>query len=205
MNRVPFAARIATAAIGSAMLVGLAGAAVADEVSGDPEDVEVSVAIEDLDQPGVLALTVDGSTAALAETGSTDTVRQFTGQLPTVTVTDTRTAEDVPDGAAWYVLGTASSFVGDAGQPEITPDHLGWSPRLLSENDGEVIEGPQVDTVLDGGSNGVGLAGMELLSMASNSDEAIGTWEANADLVLKVPSVVAAGTYTSTITLSLFE
>jgi hypothetical protein len=34
---------------------------------------------------------------------STPTVRQFTGSLPTVTVTDTRLPDQIPAGAGWYV------------------------------------------------------------------------------------------------------
>ena len=78
MNKRGVLARCSVAAAGAALLVGVAGAAIADEY-GD-EDVDVNVEITELDEPGVLAMSVDGSSATLAESGSTATVRQFTGQ-----------------------------------------------------------------------------------------------------------------------------
>lgn len=197
--------RLSVAAVGGLLLAGVAGAAAAEELIGDSNDVDVTVQIAQLHEPGILALSVADSSTVLAENGSTAAVRRFTGTLPTVTVTDTRTAGEIPDGAFWYVNGTASSLVGDTGQPEIAADHLGWSPHLLTPNAGEVSEGPQVDTVLDAPPNNVGLEGAELLAMAESSEEAVGVWQAAADLVLKVPVTVAPGTYTSVVTLSLFE
>lgn len=41
--------------------------------------------------------------------------------------------------------------------------------------------------------------------MALTSEEAVGSWEASADLRLQVPADVEPGAYTSTLTLSLFE
>ena len=188
------------------MLVGVAGAAIADEY-GD-QDVDVNVAITELDEPGVLAMSVAGSSTTLTEDGSTATVRQFTGALPTVTVTDTRTAEEIPDGAFWYVLGSSSDFTGDAGQPAIGAGHLGWAPSLIDGGEsGLVAAGDEVDTVLDTGPNAVGVVDQELLAMAFDSEAVAseGSWTATADLFLRTPATVAPGDYTATITLSLFE
>ena len=199
-------ARCSVAAVAAALLVGVAGAAIADEYGND--DVEVYVAITELDEPGVLAMSVAGSSATLTESGSSATVRQFTGSLPTVTVTDTRTAEEIPDGAFWYVLGSSTDFTGDAGQPGIGAGHLGWAPQLIDGGEsGLVAEGDQVDTVLDAGPNNVGLVDRELLAMAFDSEAvaAEGQWTATADLYLRTPATVAPGNYTATLTLSLFE
>ncbi|MDI6943158.1 MULTISPECIES: hypothetical protein [Microbacterium] len=196
-------ARLGVAAVGGVLLAGVAGAAFAEEQVGSGE-VDVNVQIEDTGA-GVLAMSVAGTSTSLSESGSSELVREFTGALPTVTVTDTRTAEEIPDGAFWWVEGTASSFVGDAGQAEITPDHLGWRPHVADDGSGAVAVGSDVDTVLDEGPNNVGLQGRELLAMALTSEEAVGSWEATAELVLKVPAETAPGAYTSTLTLSLFE
>ncbi|WP_205327358.1 hypothetical protein [Glycomyces sp. YM15] len=198
--------RVSVAAFGGVMLAGVAGAAFAEEQVGTGSDVDVNVTIEDT-EPGVLAMSVAGTTTTLAENGSTETVRQFTGELPTVTVTDTRTAEEIPDGAFWWVEGTASSFVGDAGQAPIGAENLGWSPSLVDDGSGAVAVGPDVAPALDtdGAPNNVGLQGRELLAMALTSEEAIGSWEASALLTLQVPADVEPGSYTSNITLSLFE
>ena len=199
-------ARCSVAVVGAALLVGVAGAAIADEY-GD-QDVDVNVAITELDEPGVLAMSVAGSSTTLTEDGSTATVRQFTGALPTVTVTDTRTAEEIPDGAFWYVLGSSSDFTGDAGQPAIGAGHLGWAPSLIDGGEsGLVSAGDEVDTVLDTGPNAVGVVDQELLAMAFDSEAVAseGSWTATADLFLRTPATVAPGDYTATITLSLFE
>ena len=186
----------------------LPAAAVADP--GDSTGVQVTVEIPKNSQPGVLALSVAGGSVALAENGSTLLVRQFVGTLPKVTVTDTRTAAEVPDGASWAVVGSASDFVGSAGQAPITAGHLGWKPRLLDGGDtGLVSEGEQVTTVLDGPTqpgNNVGLVDQELLVSAFDSKEVAGdAYSVDADLYLRTPAEVAAGSYTSTLTLSLFE
>lgn len=192
---------------GAALLVGVAGAAVADDTYGD-SDVDVNVTIEEIPEPGVLAMSIAGTEVSLAENGSDELVRQFTGTLPTVTITDTRTAEEIPDGAAWYVLGSSSDFVGDSGQPNIDAGHLGWAPRLIDGGDsGLVAAGDEVDTVLDAPPANVGLVDQELFAIAADSETVAseGSWTATADLVLKTPGDVAAGSYSATLTLSLFE
>ncbi|MEU5567619.1 hypothetical protein [Micromonospora musae] len=177
---------------------------------GDSADVQVTVDIEEIEEPGVLAMSVAGDSVALAEDGSTLTVRQFVGELPTVTVTDTRTPDEVPENAAWAVLGSATDFVGGAGQAPISAGHLGWKPQLIDGGDtGLVTEGEEVVTVLDEPTqpgNNVGLVDQELLVSTFDSGAVAGdAYTVNADLFLRTPADVAAGSYTSTLTLSLFE
>lgn len=193
--------RAGVGAVGALLLTGVAGAAIADEVGSN--EVDVSVDIEALPPVGALTMSVAADSTTLTEVDSEDPeVRRFDGTLPTVTVSDDR--EDVPEGVFWYVVGQSSAFTAD-GAPEIGPEHLGWVPEVLTENDGEVAPGQEVDTVLDDG--GDGLTGQELLALAMESNEAhaIGEWEANADLFLKTPADVAPGSYSATITLSLWE
>jgi hypothetical protein len=177
---------------------------------GDTTDVRVTVEIEEIREPGVLALTIAGNSVTLSEDGSTLLIRQFVGTLPTVTVTDTRTPEEVPDGASWAVLGNATNFAGNAGQPAISAGHLGWKPRLIDGgNSGQVTEGEEVVTVLDPPTqpgNNVGLVDQELLVSTFESEAVTGdSYTVNADLYLRTPADVAPGTYTGTLTLSLFE
>ncbi|NQX16564.1 hypothetical protein [Rathayibacter sp. VKM Ac-2857] len=204
----PWLVRSGAALAGCLLLTGVGSAAAfADTEYGDGE-VDVSVSIAGLEQPGVLAMTVDGTAAALTEAGSTPTVRQFTGELPEVTVTDTRAADEIPDGAGWYVLGSSSDFVGATGQEPIGADHLGWTPQLVDGGDsGLVAEGDQVDTVLDEGPDAVGLVDQELLAIALDSQgvAAEGSWTVKAGLTLKTEADVAPGDYSSVLTLSLFE
>jgi len=203
MKKTGMLGRVAAGALGGMLLLGVAGAAIADELGED--DVEVNVDIEALPPVGALTLSVASASTALSEVESADEeLREFTGVLPTVTVSDDR--EVVPDGAFWYVTGQSSAFAA-AGAPEIGPEHLGWTPHLLTENDGEVAEGPEVGTIFDEAPNNVGLEGEEFLSLALDSAGArtIGSWDANADLTLKTPVDVAPGSYSATITLTLWE
>lgn len=205
MNRGT-AARYAAGILGGLMLAGVGTAAFAAYPDADDSaDVDVNVEIAAVED-GALSLTVANTESTLTETGSTATYRQFTGALPNVTVTDTR--DTVSAGVFWYVTGQAGNFVGDDGQADITPDHLGWTPELITEGNGEVAAGDAVDTSLDTGANNVGLAGEELLALSLDSADAQaanGQWTANADLVLKTAVDVAPGAYTSLLTLSLFE
>ena len=106
----------------------------------------------------------------------------------------------MPAGVFWYVTGQSSALTA-TGVPELGPEHLGWAPHLLTENDGEVAEGPDVGTIFDEAPNNVGLEGEEFLALALDSEgaRAVGTWEANADLVLKTPKDVAPGSYSGTL------
>lgn len=208
MKKREMIARVAAGAVGAALLVGVAGAAFADDDYGT-DDVDVNVEITELPETGILAMTVASSATTLTETGTDPMVREFTGALPTVTVTDTRVYPDrISPDAFWYVLGTSSDFVGDAAQADITADHLGWAPALVDGTDpGEVAAGDQVNTVMDTGPDAVGLVDQELLAMASSSQaiHPTGSWAVNASLFLKTPITVAPGTYTAKLTLSLFE
>ncbi len=195
-------------AVAAVLVGGLAPtAAAADRV--DDTNVDINVTIERQEQPGFLSMTVASNSVSLSEDGSDQTRRQFTGKLPTVTVTDTRSADEVPADAAWSVLGTVSDFKGSAGQPTIDAGHLGWAPALVGTNDGDglVAAGDEVETVLDQGSAAVGLKDNELLVSTWNSSEVReeGSWQANADLFLRTPVDVEPGTYSSVLTLSLFE
>lgn len=177
-------------------------AATADETI-DGWDVDITVEITD-QNPGVLALSVAADTTALTEVDSGDPlIREFIGTLPEVTVIDTRDeAPDVP----WYVLGTATDFV--SGASTITADHLGWSPTLSDDYGPSVEPGGDIETVVDNPtSDGLGYADGELLyaNFDQPADHARGSWSATAELRLKVDGTVDPGSYTSILTLSLFE
>ena len=203
MSKRSIVTRAAIGTVGGLMLIGVASAALADPLEDD--DVAVNVEIAPQEPMGALTLTVAQTSTALTEgAAETDGTRVFNGTLPTVTVTDDRA--DVPTGVYWYVTGQASDFTGAS--DELTAGNLGWTPALLTaEGNGEVTEGEPVDTVLDETPDSVGLVGEELLALALDSGEAatVGTWQANAGLVLKAPAGVTPGSYSSTVTLTLWE
>lgn len=198
-------AQVTTTAFGILLLAATGSTAATAEKVVDGGSVDVTVDVADRFPSGILALSVAVDSAALTEVDSGDPmVREFTGILPEVTVTDTRS--EVP-GAPWYVLGTASDFT--SGSDTITADHLGWSPTLTYDYGPEVQPGGDVSSVADDpGSKGLAYADGELLYV--NYDQIAtydqGSWSASAGLQLKVDAKdVAAGRYTSVLTLSLFE
>ncbi|MBF4461198.1 MULTISPECIES: hypothetical protein [unclassified Rathayibacter] len=206
MNTRSLLIRGAAGLAGGVLLLGVAGTAMADTQYGN-DDVNVNVDIAPLTGTGALSMSVAGTSTTLTENGSTGVIRQFTGTLPTVTVTDTRDPADIPADAGWYVLGTASDFTSADGKT-IGAENLGWAPKLIDGGEqGLVAEGDVVDTAIDGGPNGVGLVGQELLAITNDSAGIAteGSWTANADLFLRTEPTVDAGAYSSTLTLSLFE
>lgn len=205
-----FIARAAVGALGGALLLGGAGAAIAAEVDGDQVDVNVN--IEAVEPVGALTMTVADDATTLTEVASADEdFREFAGTLPTVTVTDDR--EEVPAGVFWYVNGQSSDLTA-AGGLSIGAENLGWSPALLTGDDGFVTPGEETVPALDEPTNtpnpegnNVGLEEAELLALALDSSEArpTGQWTANANLKLKTAATVAPGAYSGTITLTLWE
>jgi hypothetical protein len=202
--------RVGVAVLAAALMT-TGGAAIA-AVAADPVDdgqVGIDVEITPQEGPGDLVLTVAPGRATLTEQGSTGDIRQFTGVLPQVTVTDTREAEQTADGAQWSVLGSASDFTTADGDV-IDAKYLGWSPRLVSGDDDAISVGGDVDGALQGeigSGQSRGLKDQELLylSDADALPEGGASSTATADLTLRVPATVTAGQYSSTITLSLFE
>ncbi len=201
MNRSTYT-RLGAVAFGALLLASAGTAAVAAE---EEDNVDIKVEVTERYPSGVLAMTVAADETVLTEIDSGDPlVRAFTGQLPTVTVTDTRSV--VPD-VPWAVLGTASDFT--SGADTIGAEHLGWTPALADDYGPAIEPGGDIETVVDDpGSEGLGYADGELLYV--NYDQAAtyeqGSWSATAGLQLKVDATeVVPGAYTSVLTLSLFE
>lgn len=197
------ALRCGVIAFGAALLLS-AGVSAASAETPDDLGIDINVDVQEIAQPGVLAMTVEGeASATLTENGSTDLVRQFTGTMPTVTVTDTRTADQIPEGAFWSVTGLADDFTMVGGTSTIGAENLGWAPALL-DGAGEsfILVGDDVAPAQDGGP---GLVGQELLFLGDSAPAAGGAWSASADLTLRVPATVEPGSYSSVLTLSLFE
>ncbi|PPH88172.1 hypothetical protein [Rathayibacter sp. AY1D3] len=164
-----------------------AGSGASDRRSSSPSSADPV----DPAQPttGSLSLSVAADAVDLAESGSTALQRRFTGGLPTVTVTDSRVGAQND----WYVLASASALTGPSAS--IGADHLGWTPRLITGTG--AVAGDPVASSLEGGA---GLRDALLLGAAGGA----GTWSADAELRLLAEPDVEAGSYRSTITLSLF-
>lgn len=149
-------------------------------------------------EDGVLAMTVAdfGDAVELSEPENTGDRLRMTGELPEVTVSDSRTAAQAGQGG-WAVSGQADAFT-SAGQT-VTADHLGWTPQVLTSRPG-LSAGAPVATVLGGGE---GLATAKRLA-AADAEGRYGSADLGADLVLEVPVDTQPGTYTGMLTVSLF-
>ncbi|WP_227579901.1 alpha/beta hydrolase-fold protein [Cellulomonas xiejunii] len=149
-------------------------------------------------EDGVLALSVadDGSGVTLDGPQNTGTALRFRGQLPTVTVTDSRSVTQAGV-TGWAVTGQAYSF--DSGSRLLDAKHLGWTPRIETPRAG-LVAGDARATALDGGE---GLVVPGRLASATPEGR-VGSATIGADLVLDVPVDTRPGEYTGTLSLSLF-
>lgn len=191
---------------GTLALAGVAGAALAD-TPVDDDTVAVNVAIEPAEVPGALAMSVASNSTTLTEAGSSAVQRTFTGELPTVTVTDTRDPATLDADAYWAVTGSVGDFAGDAGQQPIPGKNLGWTPVMVDAGDlGLVAEGDAVPPAPEDGGEGLATAG-ELLAISPWAQVASpdGQWSAKAALKLATAADVAPGRYSATLTLTLIE
>ncbi|UZN03466.1 alpha/beta hydrolase [Cellulomonas sp. S1-8] len=166
----------------------------------DPENtegVELRAVVPE-GENGVLALSVadDGSGVTLDGPQNTGTALRFRGQLPTVTVTDSRSVAQAGV-TGWAVTGQAYSF--DSGARLLDAKHLGWTPRIESPRAG-LVAGDARATAL-GGGEGLVIPGR----LASATPEGrLGSATIGADLVLDVPVDTDPGEYAGTLSLSLF-
>jgi hypothetical protein len=201
-SRRGLSARIGVAALGVGILAVVGGGSA---FAANEDTVDVSVEIDSAAEPGVLALTVAAESAVLTEGEAAGTNRTFSGTLPTVTVTDTRLPEDVDPASFWYVMGSITDFVGNAGQPDIvSADAFGWYPSILAGNPsgGDQVVAPGDD--VDPGTGGF-LDAELLASVDSAVDAAGGAYSATAGLLLETPASVTPGAYSATITLTLLQ
>jgi len=112
------------------------------------------------------------------------------GGLNPVRVTDTRL-----NAPQWAVTAQLSDF--SAGAGAVSGKYLGWTPTVL-ENDGGAVAGAPVES---GFISGNGLSVSSTLGSAA-AGHARGSALLGADLALKLPVSVGAGTYNATLTLT---
>lgn len=163
----------------------------------DQESIELAATIAPAGE-GHLVLTIsgDGSPVRLAEATLTENRRLFTGDLPEITVSDSR-AEDQARESGWAVAGQATPLT--AASNRIEAGNLGWAPALLDQRAGVAAGDPVAPTL----SGGPGLQAPQQL-VAATPQGRFGTVRSTAALRLEVPEDTAPGTYTGEVTVSLF-
>lgn len=157
------------------------------EIPGLPED-------GDDEEPGNLVLSVSEGTATLDDQRNAGDRLRLTGEMPGVTVTDTRNEAN-----GWSVAGQSSELANTENNDTVTADHLGWTPNVVDDAENP-IPGAAVNGTLAGGE---GLATPATLGEA-NTDNRIGSTELAADLNLEVPVDTEAGSYQGALSVSLF-
>ena len=168
------------------------------EESASDEGLQIEATVPDGTVPGSLVLSIAGSGESVVlddMTNEGDRLR-FVGELPTVTVVDSRNDEQAGSGG-WSVSGQSSDFT--SGDSVLGADQLGWTPSLREGNDG-VTAGATVASSFDGGS---GLATPQKLGQA-NAEGRYGTAAFDTELALDVKVGTEAGTYTGTLSVTLF-
>ncbi len=169
--------------------------ALAGKLSGGSIPVEATVPQA---ADGSLALTVadfgDGVSLSQAENAGDRFV--FEGELPDLTVTDSRNARQAGDGG-WAVAGRSTDLTSIGGSVEAS--NLGWSPVVKTPRAG-LAAGPESVVKLDGGT---GLSMTSRLADAT-ADGRMGSATLGAGLFLHLPVNTDPGTYSGALTVSLF-
>lgn len=163
------------------------------------QDLEgIPVTAEVTDEAGALMLTVAefGEGVDLIRSGTAPDRWRFTGELPTITVTDSRNAAQAA-GGGWSTSGQSTAFTSDAAT--LGAEHFGWDPRVLDARPG-VTAGARSVTALDGGD---GLAVPSTLATATDEGRR-GATDLGAGLFLDIPVGTPEGEYTAAVTVSLF-
>ncbi len=152
--------------------------------STDENTVAVEASVAQTVQSGTLSLSVAAGGPVALEAGADE----LGGNLPQVTVQDTR-SEVEAQGDGWAVSGAASEF--RAGNRTIGAENFSWLPSIVSS---------------DGGAAAGAQATLEEPAALAESDRStrVGTTVVDADLELNVPDEAASGNYGSEITLTLF-
>jgi O-glycosyl hydrolase len=200
-NRLAEAEGIATTADGKTDLEIPARSLVTLVVPSDQpegEGIPVEATVPEPTGPGTLSMTVAdfGDGVELAAAANAGDRLRFVGDLPAVTVTDSRNGDQAGSGG-WQVSGQSSDLT--SGTVPLGAEHLGWTPGVLTPRTG-LTAGETVPTVLDGGP---GLADPASLASA-DTEGRFGSADLTAELLLEVPVDTPPGTYRGTVTVSLF-
>ncbi|QOC90125.1 hypothetical protein [Micromonospora craniellae] len=157
------------------------------EPGGASTSITITTVVSDT---GALSLRADANSVLLSNPQVSPELDALvsTGALPTVTVSDLRAADP-----GWSVSGQVGDFTGAAGT--IDGKHLGWTPELEEAAPGQtVVAGSPV-------AAGTGLkSGATLGTAAAGSGR--GTAKLGAGLELRMPTTVAPGSYSTTMTLT---
>ncbi|ACU69404.1 NHL repeat-containing protein [Catenulispora acidiphila DSM 44928] len=132
---------------------------------------------------------------------SNGTLFTTSGSLETVTVTDNRAGNP-----GWTASGLATAFAQTGGSVQISAENLGWTPGTPTGSAGQTLTtGPSVapaNGVAASDNGALGLSQSRTLVSAA-SGAGLGTAKIGATLALNVPTTTTAGTYQSTLTLTV--
>lgn len=162
------------------------------EPGDDAGDIEVGVEVPENPtepEPGALEWSIEGAASVNLGQASVLSDGRFyaDGTLPTITVTDSR--EGAP---SWELTGHATDFT--ASSASFGAEYLGWSPQVLT-NPGGAYPGSSTS-----GTGGLASPARLAIGIAGHNAEPS---TVTALLDLAAPADTPAGSYTSTITLTM--
>lgn len=167
------------------------------EDAPEQEGIEIQAKVPEIGEAeGNLTLTVADGVVALDGGKNIGDRLRFLGQLPTVSVTDSR-SNAVAGTGGWTVSGQATDLSSQG--RTIRAQHLGWTPSTAAAKPGVTLGSP-VRTVM---GEGTGLAAPATLATASTEGR-LGTTDLGAEIGLEVPVDTRAGEYTGALSVSLF-
>lgn len=161
------------------------------EPDGERQDIAVVVP-EPQVEPGEFVWSIDGSNDLVDLGTAVQNGDHYaaSGAINPVRVTDTRA-----EAPAWSVSAQVSDF--STGTTTFDGKYLGWTPAV-TENEGGAVPGAAVASGFDSGN---GLKDSATLGSAT-AGHTLGFSLLGADLQLKLPVSVGAGSYTATLTLT---
>ncbi|WPF82720.1 alkaline phosphatase [Sanguibacter sp. 4.1] len=167
------------------------------EDAPEQEGIEIQAKVPEIGEAeGNLTLTVADGVVALDGGKNIGDRLRFLGQLPTVSVTDSR-SNAVAGTGGWTVSGQATDLSSQG--RTIRAQHLGWTPSTAAAKPGVTLGSP-VRTVM---GEGTGLGAPATLATASTEGR-LGTTDLGAEIGLEVPVDTRAGEYTGALSVSLF-
>lgn len=160
-----------------------------DDDDDDDDDGEPGGPGEPGDPDPVFRWELEGNSVSLGTASELSSgAYAANGQLPTVTVTDTR-----PNSSGWSVAASATEFSATSGSSSFGAAALGWVPSVTGA--GNVQVGAEVLPNTDGG-----LSSSKTLASSTGSHESPVT--AGAELNLTAPGDASSGDYRSVLTLT---
>lgn len=189
------------------------GASTTEQINAQVDNGALTISVEgdavvDLHAPASSGIAPGDPQYPFAQINAGGDLLQAEGDLDTVVITDTRAGDP-----GWAATGIVSNFTnpsGSNGATSVSAFNLGWDPAIVSSaaNQVGITDGPLVapDTLPSVGAPQSNLAlglGAARAFATTTDNNGNGTAKVGAALKLNLPTDVAAGTFTATLTFTV--